>query len=58
MKQIEDDDSIGNDSFDLELQEEIEDIKSRKYFIVPPKLAWDRYVNLIKLVLNLLNIFS
>ena len=39
QQKIEDDDSIDNDSFDLELQEEIEDIKSRKYFNVPVKLS-------------------
>ena len=46
-------DSDETDSFDADLENEIADIKNRKYFVVPNTLASDRYVSLFKMVLSL-----
>ena len=43
--------SLSESSYDADLDQAIEDIKGRKYFIVPEKLAADRYTNLIKMVM-------
>mmetsp|Transcript_24464 Transcript_24464/g.21724 ORF Transcript_24464/g.21724 Transcript_24464/m.21724 type:complete len:209 (+) Transcript_24464:443-1069(+) len=43
---------LSQDSLDVDIDKEIDDIKNRRYFVVPKKLAADRYVNMFKMIVK------